>query len=510
MDGDENICHFWRNHYKELLNCGNSTVNEPYVREYLQNNTKVQDFQFTHKDIQSAISKLKNNKSAGLDNLHGEHYKHAGACLSTLLCKLFNSIPNQGYIPEDLMSTVIIPISKDKKESITSKDNYRPIALTTAASKILELAILDKIEDNLITGQNQFGYKKKHGTDTCVFTLKQIIEVYRAKSSPVYVCFLDASKAFDRINHWNLFTKLIKRNIHYKIINLLVYWYGQQICCVKWGAFVSKTFQVTSGVRQGGILSPRLFSIYIDDLSPVLNKTKVGCSVEGIISNHLMYADDTCLIGPSPCAIQKLLDICSKFAGENDIIFNESKTWLMCFKPKCYSNLYIPDLLLNGKVISHRQKHLYLGIMLDDKLNDELDLKRHENSLNRRGNVLVSHFKDCSTEVKDYLFKTHFLNAYGCQLWTTYRNPVMTRISVPYYDVYRWLFKIRRGVSISAIFVSKGIDSFNVLRRKLIYSFMQRIHTSENPLIQAIVQRSKFEESVVNREWTKALYMRHE
>ena len=67
------------------------------------------------------------------------------------------------------------------------------------------------------------------------------------------------------------------------------------------------------------------------------------------------------------------------------------------------------------------------------------------------------------------------------QLWTTYRSPVMTRISVPYNDVYRWFFKIRRGVSISAIFVSKGIDSFNVLRRKLIYSFMKRIHTSENP-----------------------------
>ena len=97
---------------------------------------------------------------------------------------------------------------------------------------------------------------------------------------------------------------------------------------------------------------------------------------------------------------------------------------------------------------------------------------------------------DCSTEVKDYLFKTHFSNAYGCQLWTTY-NLVMTRISVPYNDVYRWLFKIRRGVRISAIFVSKGIESFNVLRRKLIYSFIQLIHISENPLIQAILQRGK-------------------
>ena len=73
------------------------------MREYLQNNTKVQDFQFTHKDIQSAISKLKNNKSAGLNNLHGEHYKHAGARLSILHCKLFNSMLNHGYIPEDLI-----------------------------------------------------------------------------------------------------------------------------------------------------------------------------------------------------------------------------------------------------------------------------------------------------------------------------------------------------------------------------------------------------------------------
>ena len=153
--------------------------------------------------------------------------------------------------------------------------------------------------------------------------------------------------------------------------------------------------------------------------------------------------------------------------------------------------------------------------MLDDKLNDELDLKQHEYSLHRRGNVLVSHFKDCSMEVKEYLFKTHFSNAYGCQLWTTYRNPVMTRISVPdtrYNDVYMWLFKIRRGVSISAIFVSKGIDSFNVLRRKLIYSFMQRIHTSENPLIQYCTEEQVqrvcgklwMDKSTIHETWVEA------
>ena len=123
--------------------------------------------------------------------------------------------------------------------------------------------------------------------------------------------------------------------------------------------------------------------------------------------------------------------------------------------------------------------------------------------------VFVSYFKYGSTEVTNYLFKTHISNAYGSQPWTTYCTLVITRISVPYHDVYRWLFKIRRRVNISAIFVRKGIDGFNVLNRKLIYSFIKRIHTSENPLIQAIVQRGKFKDSAVNREWTKALYKGH-
>ena len=114
------ICNFGKDHYQDLLNCGNSTVNEPYVREYLWNDTvryQVQDLQFTYQDVQNAISKSKNNKSDGLDSLHGDHYEHAGSHLNIILCMLFNAILNHSYIyiPESLMSTVIIPIIKNKK-----------------------------------------------------------------------------------------------------------------------------------------------------------------------------------------------------------------------------------------------------------------------------------------------------------------------------------------------------------------------------------------------------------
>ena len=107
------------------------------------------------------------------------------------------------------MKTALVPIIKNKTGDTSDKNNYRPIALVTAASKILEICILEILEMYLITHDNQFGFKSKHSTDMCIFTVKSIVKYYTRQNSPVYTCFLDTSKAFDRINHWTLFRKLI-------------------------------------------------------------------------------------------------------------------------------------------------------------------------------------------------------------------------------------------------------------------------------------------------------------
>ena len=83
--------------------------------------------------------------------------------------------------------------------------------------------------------------------------------------------FLDASKAFDRVNHSILFGKLSNRGIPRYVIRILSYWYENQQMCVRWGGTYSTFFCVTNGVRQGSILSPYLFNIYVDDLSVAFN-----------------------------------------------------------------------------------------------------------------------------------------------------------------------------------------------------------------------------------------------
>lgn len=77
----------------------------------------------------------------------------------------------------------------------------------------------------------------------------------------MFMCFLDASKAFDRINHEKLFNKLSKRGVPRYLIRILIFWYLQQTMQVKWGEFISDTFKVSNGIQQGGILSPLLFNV---------------------------------------------------------------------------------------------------------------------------------------------------------------------------------------------------------------------------------------------------------
>ena len=104
------------------------------------------------------------------------------------------------YLPSKLMDTVIVHIVKDKKGDLGSKHNFRP-PKTTIMSNLFDILILNRYGDLRHSTDNQFGYKTKHATDLCVYTLKQIVDCYRSSSSPEYTCFLYASKTFDRVNY---------------------------------------------------------------------------------------------------------------------------------------------------------------------------------------------------------------------------------------------------------------------------------------------------------------------
>ena len=228
--------------------------------------------------VERAISKLKGKKAPGIDGICEEHLFYAPGCVTAHLATLFTTMLRHGYIPDLLTTGVIVPLIKDKLGDSSDMSNYRGITLSSSISKVLEYVIAEVCEDCLVTPDLQFGFKKEHST-TCSFVVQETIEYFNTRGSPVFGCFMDASKAFDLVNHDLLFSILEERGFNPAVLRLLENWYRKLTTRVRWGQKFSDEFQVTNGIRQGGVLSPVLFSIYIDELLKRLSISAVLVNV---------------------------------------------------------------------------------------------------------------------------------------------------------------------------------------------------------------------------------------
>lgn len=303
-----------------------------------------------------------------------------------------------------------------------------------------------------------------------------------------------------------MFEKLLTRNIPKLVVRLLIFWYTQQQFCAKWENIVSDFFTVSNGVRQGGVLSPYLFNVYMDDLSDEMNSSQVGCLYNNVLINHLMYADDIVLMTPSANSLQTLLTICEKYAIKCSINFNLKKSVYMCIKPRNVSNMIVPIVFLNGSPLSIVAKQKYLGNILTSEYKDDDSILSQVKSTYARGNMLVKHFRECSDEVKCSLFKTYCYNFYCCQLWSYYKKQSICKLRVAYNSVFRKLFKLDNHVSMSQTFAERGIDHLSVIIRKCIFSFLRRIELSPNTLVQCVADSLLFRSSHLFKVWSKQLF----
>ena len=456
--------------------------------------------------ITRSVTMLEKGKASGKDGLAAEHLIYASPILYILLSLCFSSFFIHGYLPETFMYATICPIVKDKSKDITSADNYRPIAIVTALSKTLELCILHRIYSFIETSALQFGFKSKHSTDMCIFVLKEIIDFYKRQNSPVFLCFMDATKAFDRVNHWTLFRKLINRNIPLFIIRILQYWYSKQLFFVHWASADSNPFQVSNGVRQGSVLSPKLFAIYVDELSSKLQCAGVGCYLANCIMNHLFYADDLALICPSVKALRKLIDICEHYGTEHDILYHTDKTECMAIFPKSWKQDRIPNVYLYGKSLKFVSSKKYLGYIMSSTGMDDADIQRQLRSFYARANFIVRNFGQCSQKVKCVLFKSFLYSVYCLNVWCNFSAKQMSKLRIAYNNAMRLIFDLKRDVSISHNFVTKNIFNFASLHRRLLFAFCNRLSVSDNPVIRTCVQSDSYFHSAFWKYCREVLY----
>ena len=207
---------------------------------------------------------------------------------------------------------------------------------------------------------------------------------------------------------------------------------------------------ISNDVRQGGVLSPKLFSVYIDDLSDKLVKCNVGCYIDNLCMNHVMYPDDICLMAPSPAALQELIDICYDFSVQNYLSFNFSKSYCMVFKPKSFK-LSCPRLYMDKQLLKYTDDNKYLGFTFSSDQEDDKDLLRQLRLLYTKSNRLLRLFYHCSTDVKISLFRCYCTCIYCPFLWTHYKKSTCSKLRVAFNNAYRRLLKSPPQSSASTI-----------------------------------------------------------
>uniref|UniRef100_A0A803TV69 ribonuclease H n=1 Tax=Anolis carolinensis TaxID=28377 RepID=A0A803TV69_ANOCA len=318
----------------------------------------------TGREIKSLISSLKNGKAPGPDQIAPEHLKSNISWWTAFLAPLFTHINRTALIPAPWSKSIIIPIYK--KGDKNDPANYRPISLLSVVGKLysrhLYNRLLDWLDSEKIIGEEQAGFRKGRSTiDHCI-VLNHLAEKYQKRPyKGLYTAFIDLKAAFDSVPRNLLWQKLQETTIDKRLLWLIKSLYSDTTTQVRCGVQgnLSKPIAVNRGVRQGCILAPILFNLYLNDLAahvslpnghpPKISSTNIPL---------LLYADDAALISYTMVGLKRVLRAFYEYCEKNQLKINYSKTKIMIFsKKRARHNWYIGENLIQ-QVSSFK----YLGV----------------------------------------------------------------------------------------------------------------------------------------------------
>ena len=442
VSGKSNIAELFASKYNNLFNssCNDKMKLDDIELLIKDESEKEQFLPFTIADINKAVAFIKSNKSDGNLGLNSNHIKHSGDSLRVHLTLLINMCFHHGIMPYDLLISTIISIPKDLRKSLCNSDNYRGISLVSSITKMFDVLILLRHGESLNTSELQYSYKAGHSTTHCTWCLKEIINYYINQGSTVYCCLLDASKAFDKIDLAFMFQILKNRGIPSHILRLLIMSYKEQLIRTRFDNELSDYFKATNGVRQGGVISPILFTLYVDEMINKLKSSGIGCTIGNHYAGCLMYADDVTLICPSVTGLQEMVDICLNFGMKNSIMFNDKKT--VCIHFSSVQHTGVKCIMVNGKQIPWSKTVRHLGNILQFNLDDTPDIALKTSEMIFSVNKLCSNFNLANNETKCTLFKAYCTAYYGTETWSLCNVSIEKKLNVQWNKCIRRLLDL--------------------------------------------------------------------
>ena len=320
---------------------------------------------FSILELQDACRRLKTRKAPGKDGITNEMIKNLGKFAKQKLLYVFNQSWQTGEFPAKWKEAILIPVLKKGKDK-HSKGSYRPISLLSCLSKTMERMVNKRLQNHLerneLINPTQSGFRKNRSTEDQVAFLAQEVEnAFQMKMKTIAV-FVDLTKAFDKVWKEGLLLKLLKKDIGGKMFKWLESYLFQRSARVKIDGHTSHLVKIKEGVPQGGVISPTLFIIFIDDIIDKLSRH---------ISKAL-HADDLAVWTSSESTstarylMQEALDNISKWSTDWLVEINKTKTEATCFSLSTSKEKW--TLKLEGVDIPKQDTPTYLGVKMDTRL----------------------------------------------------------------------------------------------------------------------------------------------
>ena len=430
ITGNNWISHFATLHSKHTLhNEQQNILNKLEELENNKQNNNSLDDPITENEIRNAMKKLKNNKSAYSDRIKNEMIKSSIETLLKAYHKLFNLILECGCFPDLWCEGLITPIFKsgDKQEP----SNYRGICVSSAIGKFLCIILNNRLynfsQQNNLIHPSQIGFLPGQRTADHIFTLKTLLDKHLDQNTneKVYACFVDFKKAFDSVWHEGLFFKLLYNNIGGNFYNIIKSLYSNSKCAIKHTKSRTPYFPYLKGVRQGCVLSPMLFNIYINELATIFENTSSDPFIlpSGSKLSCLLYADDLIILSRSKFGLQNCLNELHNWCQKWMMETNLKKTKIMIFQ-KGNKKQIKPNFLLGNQTITIVNEYCYLGVKLNQNGKFTLALKQLSEkalhalfSIRRRLNI---HFLKPQLAIKIFDSIISPILLYNSEVWGAY------------------------------------------------------------------------------------------
>ena len=400
------------------------------------------DTEPTVEELSKAIDSLAAGKAPGSDGIPPDLVKH---CKTTLLLPLHEVLCQcwqEGAVPQVMRDAKIITLYKNKGEQ-NDCNNYRGISLLGIVGKVFARVILVRLQKlaERVYPESQSGFRAERSTVDMVFSLRQLQEKCWEQQMPLYVAFIDLTKAFDLVSREGLFRILLKIGCPPKLQSMIESFHTDMKGTVQFNGSTSEPFSILSGVKQGCVLAPTLFGIFF----ALLLKHAFGSTTEGIylrtrsdgrlfnlarlramtkvrevLIRDMLFADDAAVAAHTQREFQSLIDRFSQACKDFGLTISLKKTNVLGQNTETPPSITIDDYELDAV-----HQFTYLGSTITDNLSLDAEINK------RIGKAATTHARlttrvwtnpKLTVKTKMAVYNACVISTllYGSEAWTTY------------------------------------------------------------------------------------------